>query len=215
MTTLTPPPHSPATLCSLSPRPQPPAHGLRVARAWGLGLACLVSVLAGGCAISVKGDAHAHSGGLMAPGQMAVATLTPTQGNNVRGLVMFHAMGDHLMVHAQLSGLKPGAEHGFHLHEKGDCASTDGSSAGGHFNPDGKPHGPQDAAHHAGDMPALKANAEGKVDTEFMLHGPTIAAGPASINARSVIVHAGPDDYATQPTGNSGARIACGVIATH
>ena len=146
---------------------------------------------------------------------MAVASLTPTQGNAVRGLVMFHEMDGHLMVHAKLSGLKPNAEHGFHLHDKGDCASADGSSAGGHFNPDGQPHGPQDAAHHAGDMPALKADANGVVDQKFMLMGPTVAAGAASIVGRSVIVHAGPDDYTTQPTGNSGARLACGVIATH
>ncbi|MCV2369141.1 superoxide dismutase family protein [Roseateles oligotrophus] len=153
-------------------------------------------------------------GGMSMAG-MAMASLTPTQGNNVRGMVMFHEKDGHVMVHAKVSGLKPNAEHGFHLHEKGDCASVDGTSAGGHFNPDGKPHGPQAAAHHAGDMPALKADANGVADQKFMLHGPTVAAGPASINGRSVIVHIGPDDYATQPTGNSGARIACGVIAAH
>ena len=179
-------------------------------------LALGAALLTTGCAMSVNtSEAHDHAAMSMAPGQMAVASLGPTQGNNARGLIMFHAMGDHLMVHAQLSGLKPGAEHGFHLHEKGDCASTDGTSAGGHFNPDGQPHGPQGAAHHAGDMPALKADADGKVDVKFMLHGPTLTAGPASINGRSVIVHANPDDYTTQPTGNSGARIACGVIAVH
>lgn len=156
-----------------------------------------------------------HGAGMAGMAGMAVASLTPTQGNSVRGLVMFHEKDGHVMVHAKLSGLKPNAEHGFHLHEKGDCASPDGASAGGHFNPDGKPHGPQTAAHHAGDMPALKADANGVVDQKFMLHGPTVAAGPASINGRSVIVHIAPDDYVTQPTGNSGARIACGVIAAH
>ncbi len=156
---------------------------------------------------------HEHGKGKMGP--MAVASLTPTQGNAVRGLVMFHEMDGHLMAHAKISGLKPNAEHGFHLHEKGDCASADGTSAGGHFNPDGKPHGPQTAAHHAGDMPALKADANGMVDQKFMLDGPTLAAGPASIIGRSVIVHANPDDYTTQPTGNSGPRVACGVIAGH
>lgn len=146
-------------------------------------------------------------------GHVAAASLTPTQGNNVRGLLVFHEMGDHLMVHVQVSGLKPGAEHGMHVHEKGDCASADGTSAGGHFNPDGKPHGPQNAAHHAGDMPPLKADANGVADQKFMLMGPTVAAGPASLVGRAVIVHANPDDFTTQPTGNSGARIGCGVIA--
>jgi Cu-Zn family superoxide dismutase len=119
------------------------------------------------------------------------------------------------MVHARISGLKPNAEHGFHVHETGSCASTDGTSAGGHFNPDGKPHGPQAAAHHAGDLPALKADANGMADARFALTGPTVADGPASVVGRSVVVHAQPDDYSTQPTGNSGARLACGVIAGH
>jgi Cu-Zn family superoxide dismutase len=148
-------------------------------------------------------------------GRMAVASLTPTQGSEVRGLVMLHAMDGHVMVHAKLSGLKPHGEHGFHVHEVGSCASTDGSSAGGHFNPDGKPHGPPQAAHHAGDLPALKADAQGKVDQKFMLMGVTLDDGPSSLLGRAVIVHAQADDYATQPTGNSGARIACGVIAGH
>ncbi|MBE0550599.1 MAG: superoxide dismutase family protein [Rubrivivax sp.] len=151
----------------------------------------------------------------MMKGRMAVASLTPTQGNNVRGLVMFHEMDGHLMVHARISGLKPNGEHGFHVHETGSCASADGTSAGGHFNPDGKPHGPQTAAHHAGDLPALKADANGMADQKFMLMGPTLVAGPASVVGRAVVVHALPDDYTTQPTGNSGARIACGVIAGH
>jgi superoxide dismutase, Cu-Zn family len=151
----------------------------------------------------------------MMAGRMAVASMTPTQGSTVRGLVMFHQMDGHLMVHAKLSGLAPNREHGFHVHETGSCASADGSSAGGHFNPDGQPHGPQNAAHHAGDLPALKADALGRVDQKFMLMGVSVADGPTSVVGRSVIVHAQPDDYTTQPTGNSGARLGCGVIAGH
>jgi Cu-Zn family superoxide dismutase len=178
--------------------------------------AALLAFALAGCATpdSGHGMGKDHSMGMMA-GPMAVATLTPTQGNNVRGLVMFHERDGHLMAHAQLTGLKPGAEHGFHVHEVGSCASADGTSAGGHFNPGGQPHGPQAAAHHAGDLPALKADANGSVDQKFMIEGPKISEGPASLVGRSVIVHAQPDDYATQPTGNSGARVACGVIAAH
>jgi Cu-Zn family superoxide dismutase len=164
------------------------------------------------------GMAREHDGGMpgmMQHGSMAAASLTPTQGNAVRGLIMFHEMAGHLMVHAQISGLAPNSEHGFHLHEKGDCASADGTSAGGHFNPGGKPHGPQDGEHHAGDLPGLKANADGVVDQKFMLMGITLKPGATSIDGRSVIVHANADDYKTQPTGNSGPRIACGVIAVH
>lgn len=170
-----------------------------------LGLAAMVLT---GCAA----PSHPHSHGAM--GATALATLTPTQGSTVRGLVVFHAAGSQVMVHARLSGLKPNGEQGFHLHEKGDCASADGTSAGGHFNPDAQPHGPQGAAHHAGDMPSLKADADGNVDQHFTLTGPSLAPdAPASILGRSVIVHANPDDYTTQPTGNSGPRLACGVIA--
>ncbi|OYU88778.1 MAG: superoxide dismutase, partial [Burkholderiales bacterium PBB5] len=115
----------------------------------------------------------------MMAGRMAVATLTPTQGHAVRGSVMFHRMDGHLMVHARLSGLQPDAEHGFHVHETGNCASTDASSAGGHFQADGQPHGPPGAAHHTGDLPALKADANGNVDQKFMLaSGPTMDQGP-------------------------------------
>ncbi|MED5619305.1 superoxide dismutase family protein [Ideonella sp. BN130291] len=173
-------------------------------------VACTMAAVAlAGCA------SQAGPHGAMMGKPMAVATLSPTQGNTATGLVMFHEVDGHVMARAHITGLKPNGEHGFHLHEKGDCASTDGTSAGGHFNPGGAPHGPQDAAHHAGDMPALKADADGVADLKFMLHGVTIGGGPADITNRAVVVHANPDDYKTQPTGNSGARIACGVVARH
>ena len=149
----------------------------------------------------------------MAQGPKATATLEPTKGNTAAGTVSFQQHGDHVMVTAKLSGLKPNQEHGMHAHEKGDCSGGDGMSTGGHFNPTAKPHGPQDAEHHAGDMPALKADANGNVDTSFHLTGVSIGSGTTDLVGRGVIVHAGPDDYKTQPTGNSGARIACGVIA--
>lgn len=166
--------------------------------------------LAGCAGHGGHGGPGGHGGhgpmGMEGKGMMAMATLAPTQGQTAQGMVMFHEKDGHLMVHAKVSGLKPGGEHGFHLHEKGDCSSPDGTSAGGHFNPDGQPHGPQGAAHHAGDMPSLKADANGVADQRFMLMGPTLAAGPAQIIGRGIIVHLNPDDYATQPTGNSGAR---------
>ena len=115
-------------------------------------------------------------------------------------------------VTAEVSGLAPNQEHGFHVHEKGDCSSGDGMSAGGHFNPDGKPHGPQNAPHHAGDMPSLKADAAGNAKASFVLDDVTVAAGPKSVVGRGLIVHKDPDDFKTQPTGNAGARLACAVI---
>lgn len=179
----------------------------------------MIALACAGCSStpdSHKGGMADHMADHMAAmkGKAAVATLTPTQNNNVRGIFMFHQMGDHLMVHAHVTGLSPNAEHGMHVHEKGECASLDGTSAGGHFNPDGKPHGPQSGAHHAGDMPALKADANGVADMKFKLSGPTVSPGATSLVGRAVIVHAAPDDFTTQPTGNSGARLACGVIAS-
>lgn len=141
----------------------------------------------------------------------AVAKLEPTTGNTARGTVTFTQKGGKVVVDAKVAGLAPGS-HGFHIHEKGDCSSGDGLSAGGHFNPDGKPHGPQGAPHHGGDMPSLKADASGQAKASFVLEGVTVTAGPASIVGRGLIVHKDPDDYRTQPTGNAGARVACAVI---
>lgn len=157
----------------------------------------------------LAGCGHMHGHG---QGPMARAALDPTQGQTASGMVMFHASANGVFMHARISGLKPNQEHGFHIHEKGDCSSGDGLSAGGHFNPTAKPHGPQEAEHHAGDLPALKADAAGVVDLKVELRGLTIGSGVADIVGRGLIVHAMPDDFKTQPTGNSGARIACGVI---
>ena len=143
----------------------------------------------------------------------AVAELRPTRGHTASGTVYFQQVGARVHVHAVVTGLRPGREHGFHVHEAGDCSAADGSSARGHFNPYGKPHAHYSAPErHAGDLPALKAakNGRAKVDAEVDII--TVTPGPASIIGRAVIVHADADDYRTQPTGNAGARLACGVI---
>ena len=144
----------------------------------------------------------------------ATAGLQPTKGNKAFAEVTFEPAGPNkvrVIVFAQ--NLKPGAEHGFHIHEAGDCSSGDGMSAKGHFNPHGKPHGnPSAAERHAGDLPSLKAEKNGRAKLDTVVEGVTLTPGPASIVGRGLIIHADPDDYKTQPTGNSGARIACGVI---
>ena len=142
----------------------------------------------------------------------ATAALQPTTGSKAFGEATFEQVGDkvHVMVFAQ--GLKPNAEHGFHIHEAGDCSSGDGMSTKGHFNPFGKPHGPQSAEHHAGDLPALKAGKDGRAKLDVTVSGISIGQGAGDIVGRGLIIHADPDDYKTQPTGNAGARIACGVI---
>lgn len=148
-----------------------------------------------------------------ATGPVAVAKLEPTRGNTAAGTVRFTQTGNKVRVEANLSGLKPNADHGFHVHEKGDCSSGDGMSTGGHFNPLGKPHGLHDGPErHAGDLPALKADAAGNATLSVMMDMITVSPGPTSVVGRGMIVHRDPDDYKTQPTGNAGPRIACAVI---
>jgi len=145
-------------------------------------------------------------------GPAATTTLAPTQGNSAKGTVSFAQRGNKVVVDARVSGLTPGS-HGFHIHEKGDCSSPDAESAGGHFNPTGKPHAhPSTTERHAGDMPMLVADAAGNASITTELDVITIGGGATDIIGRAVIVHTNPDDFKTQPTGNAGARVACGVI---
>ncbi len=146
-------------------------------------------------------------------GPSAVAQLQSTKGSTATGTVSFAQSGDMVRVAGEIRGLKPNAEHGFHVHEKGDCSSGDGMSTGGHFNPDGKPHGNHaEAAHHAGDLPSLKADANGVAKFSFESRTIAVGAGASDIVGRGLIVHRDPDDYKTQPTGNSGPRLACATI---
>jgi superoxide dismutase, Cu-Zn family len=141
----------------------------------------------------------------------AVAVLSPTEGNKVNGLVVFTQEGDKVSVSAHIEGLTPG-NHGFHIHEFGDCSAKDGASAGGHFNPSTLPHGARtDAKRHAGDLGNIEVGSDGTAHVEFS-DSVMKLEGPSSILGRGVIVHANPDDFKTQPTGNAGGRQACGVI---
>jgi Cu-Zn family superoxide dismutase len=143
----------------------------------------------------------------------ATAALQPTKGSKAFGEATFEQVGDKVRVIVFAQNLKPNAEHGFHIHEVGDCSSGDGMSTKGHFNPHGKPHGhPSAAGRHAGDLPPLKAGKDGRAKLDVTMDVITLKAGPANIVGRGLIIHADPDDFKTQPTGNAGARIACGVI---
>jgi Cu-Zn family superoxide dismutase len=146
-------------------------------------------------------------------GPSATAALRATTGNTATGTVRFVQSGNVVLVSGEVRGLKPGAEHGFHVHEKGDCSSGDGMSAGGHFNPDGKAHGQHGhGTHHVGDLPSLKADAYGAVTFNFTASTMTVGSGASDVVGKGLIVHRDPDDYKTQPTGNSGPRLACAVI---
>lgn len=144
--------------------------------------------------------------------QGATAFLKPTQGNKVTGVVTFTQTGSTVVADAKINGLTPGS-HGFHLHEKGDCSAPDAMSAGGHFNPAGKPHGaPTGGERHAGDLGNITADAKGDATLKIEVPGVTLGDGANSINGKAVVVHAKPDDLKSQPAGDAGPRVACGVV---
>lgn len=143
----------------------------------------------------------------------ATATMEGTaKFKTVKGTVEFKQTDDGVEVTANIEGLKKG-DHGFHIHEKGDCSAPDAASAGGHFNPSKHKHGAPDAAeHHEGDLGNLTAGADGKATKTFTMKGITLDEGETSIIGKGFIIHDKADDMKTQPTGNAGARVACGVI---
>jgi len=147
--------------------------------------------------------------------QEARANLASASGSLVSGSVTLVPMGDGVHLTGTVGGFAANSQHGIHVHEKGDCSAADASSAGGHFNPTGGPHGraSREAPHHAGDMDNLVADGEGVAQVNIHMHGVTLGGGAANdIAGKALVVHAAPDDYASQPSGNSGARVACAVI---
>lgn len=146
--------------------------------------------------------------------QLAEANLSPASASLVSGRVAVVPEAGGVHITGTIGGLPQGKPAAFHVHEKGDCSAMDASSAGGHFNPATQPHGRAGSgAHHAGDMDNLQANAEGVAHVDVHLRGVTLGGGAANdIAGRALVVHAGADDYHSQPAGNAGARVACGVI---
>ena len=144
----------------------------------------------------------------------AKAALAPIAGSGVTGHAVFTEQANgHVLVNARVEGLKANATHGFHIHEHGSCQDN-GNAAGGHFNPIGSAHGKYNTPHHhLGDLPSLKADANGIAIVNALIPSLAVTSGANSIESKALIVHADPDDYTSQPNGNAGARIACAVIA--
>ena len=156
------------------------------------------------------GQQAAAKAEMMMPNK-AVAVLTPTQGNTANGVITFTKVEGGVRVVVNLSNVPPG-DHGFHIHEFGDCSAVDGTSAGGHFNPTKMVHaGPSAEKRHVGDLGNVTANAEGKVALDYV-DKHLAFSGANSIIGRGLILHAQADDLKTQPTGAAGGRIACGVV---
>ena len=146
--------------------------------------------------------------------QQAVAVLASASGSRVSGKLTLAPMGDGVHITGEIGGLTAGGTHGFHIHEKGDCSAADASSAGGHFNPAGEAHGRASAPHHhLGDNDNIVADANGVAHVNAHFAGAVLGGGGADdIVGKAVVVHADADDYTSQPSGNAGGRIACGVI---
>lgn len=141
----------------------------------------------------------------------AIAVFIPSKTSQVRGTVQFVPEGGNLKVLANVEGLEPKSKHGLHIHEFGDCSDPAFKNAGGHYNPTGEPHGaPGKAKHHLGDLGNIVADANGKATYEITVPG--TQTKDAGIIGRAVVIHQKPDDLKSQPAGDSGDRIACGVI---
>jgi Cu-Zn family superoxide dismutase len=147
-----------------------------------------------------------------APSQV---TLSGASGSKVTGNLALAATTDGVSISGQIIGLPPNSEHGFHVHETGDCSAPDAKSAGEHLNPTQAMHGgPSTTQRHLGDLPNVQADASGMASISTTLAGATLHDGGANdLMGKALIVHAKRDDYATQPSGDSGDRIACGVIS--
>jgi len=146
--------------------------------------------------------------------QRAQANLAPASASLVSGRLAITAIDGGVRIEGELGGLGRGGTHAIHVHERGDCSAADASSAGGHFNPSSSAHGRAGTpVHHLGDMDNLTSNASGVARVDLRLMGVTLGSGaPNDILGRAVVVHADPDDYSSQPAGNAGARVGCGVI---
>lgn len=187
-----------------------------------LGATMLAAVFASGCG-GLRAPQNAATGAAAAtPRSALVQLLTPGGARMGQAVLTATPLGVEVVLTA--SGLTPG-NHGLHIHANGSCApgadattgnTVDFGAAGGHFDPgESRKHGrPGDPAHvsHAGDLPNLNADAAGNASMRYVNAQLTLAPGKASVIGRALVVHAGPDDYQTNPAGNSGARVLCGVI---
>jgi len=143
----------------------------------------------------------------------ATITLAPASGSLVSGKLTALPITGGVHITGEVGGLSRGSTHAIHIHEKGDCSAADATSAGGHFNPSQQAHGRAGSGpHHGGDMDNIVADANGVARVDVRALDVSLGGGAGDIGGRAVVVHAMPDDYRTQPTGNAGGRIACGVI---
>jgi Cu-Zn family superoxide dismutase len=145
---------------------------------------------------------------------MASGTLRNAAGERI-GVATLTDTAGALLLGVSVGELSPGP-HGMHFHAQGTCTPPDFTSAGPHFNPEGRKHGRLNPdGPHQGDLPNLIAGPDGAADTTFTLSADLAGNGPRSLlqpGGASLVIHAGPDDERTDPSGNSGDRVACAVL---
>lgn len=190
---------------------------MKMKNVFSLAVPLATTLFAAGCISVHEESEHTH----MAPPDHAsawasvnhaVAVIRPTTGNECSGVVNFYQQGDTVKVVADLSGLAPNQDHGFHVHELGDISADNGTATGGHYNPEKHDHAlPTTSMRHAGDLGNVHADADGKAHYEITVANISIAGMRNPILGRGVIVHAQADDGG-QPTGNAGGRVGQGVI---
>lgn len=174
------------------------------------------TLLAALAALAMWGCAHGGTTVVVSPPKgEAVAHLHPTQGNAVLGNAVFTDEGNNVTLKLTLSNALPGV-YAVHLHENGDCSAPDASSAGAHWNPTGSSHGRHgQGEYHLGDVANLTVGDNGEGTISISTQAWSIGSkGTDDIVGKSVIVHSGKDDFQSQPAGNAGSRIACGVVTT-
>jgi Cu-Zn family superoxide dismutase len=184
-------------------------------------LLAAAALAAAGCCCFDEGAAPADAAPAAAadpaaPVEAARADLEARAGSTLRGAAVFLRLPDgRLRLVIEVEGVVPGL-HAAHIHEHGDCSDPKAASAGGHWNPTGKPHGKwgqADGNYHLGDLGNIEVGADGtgrlQIETDLWSAGD---GGPHDVVGRSIIVHAKPDDFTTQPTGDAGDRIGCGAI---
>lgn len=181
---------------------------------WFAAAAASALVLAGCASAPKTAPTQATAGTPVSTAKSGGVVLASASGSLVSGKLNLRPMRGGVHLSGEIGGLAPNSTHAIHIHEKGDCSAVDASSAGGHFNPSGQPHGKvDDGAHHGGDMNNIVADARGVAKIDVHASGVTLGGGAVNdVDGRAVIVHASADDYKTQPTGNAGGRLACGVI---
>ncbi len=177
-------------------------------------LAATIALALSSCSSAPTRSTRAPAVSTVSTAQSALVILAPASATLVSGKLTAVPMTGGVHLRGEIGGLSRNSSHAIHIHERGDCSAADASSAGAHFNPGASAHGKVGAgAHHAGDMDNIVANSEGVARIDVHASGVTLGGNAANdIAGRAVVVHAAPDDYRSQPAGNAGARVACGII---